>query len=263
MAIYKPRTSAPAVNNKYYMHYSNGGYNTCKEIDTKTGSVLPNCVGYCQGRILENTNCNKANWKLPACDAEDWFETAKKNGLPTGLTPKLGASICWKQGQTHNTKDGAGHVATVEAIRPNGDLECSNSARNGQKFYMTVVKKADGYNYNGKQFQGFIYCGIDFTSKTVLEVANEVIQGKWGTGADRKNRLEAAGYNYSEVQKKVDELLKAKTPVVSKPAKKSNEEIAKEVIAGKWGVGQNRKILLKNAGYDYATIQNLVNKMLK
>lgn len=43
--------------------------------------------------------------------------------------------------------------------------------------------------------------------KTVTEVAREVIAGKWGNGADRKKKLEAAGYNYSEVQKKVNELL--------------------------------------------------------
>lgn len=44
--------------------------------------------------------------------------------------------------------------------------------------------------------------------KSVDEIAKEVIAGKWGNGTDRKNRLEAAGYNYSAVQKKVNELLK-------------------------------------------------------
>ena len=44
--------------------------------------------------------------------------------------------------------------------------------------------------------------------KSVTEIAKEVIQGKWGNGADRKNRLEKAGYNYNEVQKKVNMLLK-------------------------------------------------------
>lgn len=43
--------------------------------------------------------------------------------------------------------------------------------------------------------------------KTVEEIAREVIQGKWGNGADRKKRLEAAGYNYAEVQAKVNSLL--------------------------------------------------------
>lgn len=44
--------------------------------------------------------------------------------------------------------------------------------------------------------------------------------------------------------------------------KKSNEQIAKEVIAGKWGNGSDRKTKLTAAGYDYATIQALVNKLL-
>ena len=44
---------------------------------------------------------------------------------------------------------------------------------------------------------------------------------------------------------------------------KSLEEIAKEVIAGKWGNGNERKLALTKAGYDYTTIQSLVNKLLK
>ena len=45
--------------------------------------------------------------------------------------------------------------------------------------------------------------------------------------------------------------------------KKSNEEIAREVIAGKWGNGDDRKNRLTQAGYNYSTIQSLVNTMLK
>jgi peptidoglycan hydrolase-like protein with peptidoglycan-binding domain len=44
-------------------------------------------------------------------------------------------------------------------------------------------------------------------TKGVEEVAREVIAGKWGNGADRKKNLEAAGYNYKEVQQKVNDLL--------------------------------------------------------
>lgn len=43
--------------------------------------------------------------------------------------------------------------------------------------------------------------------KTVEEMAKEVIQGKWGNGTDRKNRLTTAGYDYDEVQKMVNKLL--------------------------------------------------------
>ena len=43
--------------------------------------------------------------------------------------------------------------------------------------------------------------------KSIDEVAKEVIAGKWGNGAERKSRLAQAGYNYSEVQARVNALL--------------------------------------------------------
>ena len=43
------------------------------------------------------------------------------------------------------------------------------------------------------------------------------------------------------------------------PPKKSNEEIAQEVMDGKWGVGNDRKNRLEAAGYDYNAIQDIVN----
>lgn len=46
-----------------------------------------------------------------------------------------------------------------------------------------------------------------FVQKSIDEIAREVIRGDWGNGADRKNRLTAAGYDYSAVQSKVNELL--------------------------------------------------------
>lgn len=44
--------------------------------------------------------------------------------------------------------------------------------------------------------------------KSIDEIAREVIQGKWGNGVDRKNRLTNAGYDYNAVQKRVNELMK-------------------------------------------------------
>ena len=46
------------------------------------------------------------------------------------------------------------------------------------------------------------------------------------------------------------------------PAKKSNEQIADEVIAGKWGNGDDRRNRLASAGYDYDAIQSIVNVKL-
>ena len=46
------------------------------------------------------------------------------------------------------------------------------------------------------------------SKKTVDEIAREVIQGLWGNGQDRINRLKAAGYDASAVQNRVNQLLK-------------------------------------------------------
>lgn len=51
-------------------------------------------------------------------------------------------------------------------------------------------------------------------------------------------------------------------PEPPKPVKKSTEEIAKEVINGKWGAGEERKKKLEAAGYNYTEIQNRVNQIL-
>jgi len=48
---------------------------------------------------------------------------------------------------------------------------------------------------------------ISSSKKSIDEIAREVIQGLWGNGQDRKDRITKAGYDYSAVQKRVNELL--------------------------------------------------------
>lgn len=91
--------------------------------------------------------------------------------------------------------------------------------------------------------------------KSNEEIASEVISGKWGNGAERKEKLTKAGYNYSEIQS----IVNAK---IGTPAKKNVDEIAREVIRGDWGNGTERKARLTAAGYDYAAIQHRVNENL-
>ena len=54
---------------------------------------------------------------------------------------------------------------------------------------------------------GFSTYVVSGGGKSVEEIAREVLQGKWGNGADRKARLEAAGYDYAEVQAKLNTLV--------------------------------------------------------
>lgn len=44
--------------------------------------------------------------------------------------------------------------------------------------------------------------------KSVTDIAREVIQGKWGSGATRRAKITAAGYDYKTVQREVNRLLK-------------------------------------------------------
>lgn len=75
--------------------------------------------------------------------------------------------------------------------------------------YPSIIKN-DGYN-------GFSKTENDVTNskpvnkKSIDEIAKEVIAGKWGNGVDRAKRLSNAGYNYNDVQRKVNELMSAKT----------------------------------------------------
>jgi lysozyme len=95
--------------------------------------------------------------------------------------------------------------------------------------------------------------------KSVNTIAREVLAGKWGNGTDRKNRLTKAGYDYNKVQAAVNKLVKTSQITQDKIV----NAVAHEVIAGKWGNGQERIDRLKAAGYDSDKIQKRVNELMK
>lgn len=96
---------------------------------------------------------------------------------------------------------------------------------------------------------------------SVAQIADQVIAGSWGNGDERRARLQAAGYDYNAVQAEVNRKVGAGP---SAPARKSNDQVANEIIAGQGGWGNNpqRREKLQAAGYDYATIQALINRKL-
>ena len=119
---------------------------------------------------------------------------------------------------------------------------------------------AAGYNYADVQAEVNKLSQPVTIKKTNTELVQEVLAGKWGTGEERKKKLTAAGYDYNLVQAEVNKLIKSETVT---PAKKSNKEIAKEVLAGKWGNGEARKKRLTDAGYNPSEIQKIVNQLAK
>lgn len=61
-------------------------------------------------------------------------------------------------------------------------------------------------NRDGEMWRKVV--GYVATAVIGIVVAKEVLRGDWGNGADRKKRLEAAGYNYAQVQAAVNRLCK-------------------------------------------------------
>lgn len=173
-----PRLTAPSTSSKYYINYRYGGYCTCIVLNEKTGYVLPNCVGYAQGRLLEEQNINKVDWKLPACNAEDWYNKAIEKGLSVGQTPRLGAVIVWSKGKLKTSSDGCGHVAVVEKIDTDGTITISESGYKTTMFKVEKIKPPYAYK-SGYKFLGFIYPYVDFGTdqldKTVTPSSTEIV----------------------------------------------------------------------------------------
>lgn len=85
---------------------------------------------------------------------------------------------------------------------------------------------------------------VSVINKSVDEIATEVINGKWGSGDDRKERLTKAGYDPEEVQKTVNSLLTKPAPT---PVKK---HATHKVVTG--------DILSKIAESHHTTVEEII-----
>lgn len=97
--------------------------------------------------------------------------------------------------------------------------------------------------------------------KSIDTVAQEVINGAWGNGDDRRRRLQAAGYDYNAVQNAVNRKLTGSYTPTNQTGP-SLDDIARAVIRGDFGNGDARRRNLEAAGYNYNAVQARVNQML-
>lgn len=164
--MFKPRLTMPEKGNPYYNRKQNGGYSDAIQPNGSNGcveglNVLPNCVGYGFGRFNEIAGQGKMIYLAPV-NAELFidYKDYRTKGLQVGLTPKLGACMVWQAGATKDGKDGAGHVAIVEQINPDGSIVTSESGWNDKRIFWTRTRYygdgnwGQGSNY---KFLGFIY----------------------------------------------------------------------------------------------------------
>ena len=153
---------------------------------------------------------------------------------------------------------GYGHTAGVTVGQVINKAQADNMLKSDMKKYEKYVTDNVKIPLNENQFSAlvsFCYnCGVGnlktlVRNRTADQIADAMIlynkaSGKVLTGLVRRR----------EAERKL--FLKAVSV-------KSNEDIAREVLAGKWGNGAERKRRLTQAGYDYSVIQSIVNKLVR
>ena len=191
---------------------------------------------------------------------ERHVEIFKKKGIwiEDGKTkPQVGDIILFNWDDSNQPNDGySDHIGFVE--QQYGNTIVCIEGNMDEKVGRRTINVGWGY------IRGFArpkYVGAASANtapvkkKSIDTIAYEVIRGVWGNGAIRKTALTKAGYDYTKVQAKVEEIL-------GKGATKSVTVVAKEVIQGKWGNGTARVNALKRAGYDPDEVQEKVNELL-
>lgn len=106
---------------------------------------------------------------------------------------------------------------------------------------------------------------------TAQQVAQQIYagQGNWGNDPGRTQKLRAAGYDAADVQRRVNALAGVKTPskspAPSKPKKLTVDQVARQIMNGQggWGNDPGRTQKLRAAGYNPTTVQNRVNQLAR
>lgn len=263
------RTSKPSSGNKFYITKSKGGYSLCIQghpTDNQC-NVLANCVGYACGRFNEIIGSMK--YPYLNCNAENFIERAKQSGLTVVPYPTLGGIMVWQKGGSLSGNDGAGHVAIVERIDSANQIYTSESGYGSSAFWNSIRTNSNGRwgLSSGYKFRGcivnpaigdvhYVTPKPSNPTKSNDEIANEVIQGKWGNNPERKQRLTEAGYDYNAIQNIVNQKLSGNN------SSNSNDDLlllVKKTIRGDFGTGADRQ---KALGSKYAEVQRQVNANL-
>lgn len=145
-----------------------------------------------------------ATYIIPTeCSCGQMIELMKKKGIwieNDNITPKVGDIIMYDW----DKKDGwPEHVGIVEKVSGSTITVIEGNKNNAVARRSITVGNTSIRGYGRPKYKA-----ESKPTKTLEQIAKEVIDGKWGDGAERKKALEKAGYNYDSVQEKVNELLK-------------------------------------------------------
>lgn len=173
----KIRTECPR-NNKYYIRKATGGLNgaVAGSPTQPYANVLDNCVGYANGRFNECWNDpNLEGIVKPfhvqlVCNAENFIESAKRQGLKISSTPVVGGIMVWQKGASLSDRDGAGHVAVVERVYDDGTILTSESGWASWAF-KTVRRDNSNGRWGQNSYYKFRGCIINPNIKNVITPA--------------------------------------------------------------------------------------------
>ena len=133
-----------------------------------------------------------------------------------------------------------------------------------QRFVNHVNNYMSIYNFNQNQFDALVSFAYNIGNIKQLTASGTRSISQISASIPLYNKSGGRVLNgLVRRRKKEQELFNKKATNDTTINVKSNEEIAKEVIQGKWGNNPERKQRLTKAGYDYKSIQAIVNKMLK
>lgn len=176
------------------------------------------------------------------CGVERFIDIFKSKGiwLEDGtITPQAGDIITYNWDDGTQPNDGfADHIGFVESVS-GGLITTVEGNKNDSVQRRTISVGAGNIRGYARPAYGASTPSTPVPGKSITEIAKEVINGKWGNGADRATKLSQAGYNSAAVQTEVNRLLKGGKPA---PATKPKPTIAQITVDGWWGTNTTRRI---------------------
>lgn len=167
-------------------------YYTARDFTKQYNQRVHDCVGLIKGYLWSDSTTSTPKYNASQDKSADGMYSASKEKGSIDTIPEIVGLLVWRKGHigvyigNGYVIEARGHSYGVVKTRLK-DRNFTNWCKCPYITYETTVKTEN--------------------KKTVEQLAKEVIQGKWGTGINRKNRLEKAGYDYKAVQKRVNELL--------------------------------------------------------
>lgn len=157
------------------------------------------------------------------------------------------AGYVWNQNEFDALVSFAYNVGNIDGLTNNGRRSIEGiSAKLPEYVYSGGVKLEGLVRRRAAEkalFDTPVTAAVDTGEKSIDILAREVIAGQYGDGDARKNAL---GDQYSAVQTRVNEYY----------------AVAVSCVRGGYGNGAERKEKVTAAGYDYATVQGIVNQIL-